>query len=102
MDTSMRDTIIKTYHLETLPKDQQDAMIDKIASLIFQAVLLRVGPSMSNKDQDTLEQMLNDDMNPDELMKFLSRTIPNFETIVIEESLKFKEESDAVMSQLGN
>ena len=101
MDTSMRDMIIKTYHLESLPLEDQNKMIDQIASLIFQSVLLRAGAKMSTKDQDKLEQMLDQNAGPEELLKFLQNAIPDFEQLVAEESAKFKQESDEVMSKIN-
>ncbi len=97
----MRDSIIKTYHLEGMAPEEQNKMIDQIAGMIFQSVLLRVGPNMSESDQDTLEKMLDENAGPEELLGFLNQSVPNFEAVVAEESAKFKQESDDVMSKIN-
>lgn len=98
----MRDTLIKTYHLESLSEEKQNEMIESIGSLIFQGVLLRVAPQMSEDQQNKLEAMLESQATPDELMGFMSAEIPDFEAIVKEEAEGFKSQSEAIMSQIGN
>lgn len=101
MDTSMRDVLIKTYNLGSLPQDQQDTTIEQIGSLIFQAILIRVIPMLSESKQGELEKLLAESATPEGLLAFLNKEIPNFNEIVGEEAENFKKESDAVMSQLA-
>ena len=100
-NTTMRDALIKTYHLESLPEEQQNDMIEKIGGLIFQAVLIRIAPQLTDTQQKELEMILDNDATPDELMGYLDRTVHNFSGIVAEEAENFKKESEAVMSQIG-
>ena len=100
-NTTMRDTIVNTYNLGSLPSDQQDNIVERIGSLIFQAILIRTIPMLSESKQEELEKLLEDNATPDQMLGFLNNEVPNFSEIVGEESDKFKRESDAVMSKLG-
>jgi hypothetical protein len=99
--TSLRATLINTYHLQDLSEDKQNEMIDRIAALIFQAVLIRVLPMMSEEKQGEFEKLMEKDSTPDELMGFLQKQVPSLPEILKEEAENFKKESEAVMSQIG-
>ena len=99
--TQLRETLITTYHLETLSEDKQNEMIDRIAALIFQAVLIRVLPQMSEDKQTEFEQLMEKDTTPDEIMAFLAKEVPELPEILKEEAENFKNESEAIMSKVG-
>lgn len=101
MDTKTRDTLITAYNLQGAPKDQQDALIEKIGGLIFQSVLLRIAPSMNDEQQTKLETLLDNNATPEELIAFLKTIEPRFDDVVAQEAANFKQESDAIMSQIG-
>ena len=101
MDTSMRTAIINAFNLTTLTKEEQNKMIAQIGDLIFQSVLVRVIPDMSNEKQDELQKMLDADATPDAILGYLTREVPNFAEIVTEEAQTFKKESEDVMSKLA-
>ncbi len=101
MDTTLRDMFIKTYNLENATPEEQDALVEKIGGLVFQAVILRVAPGMSEQAQDKLESLLSTNTAPDELLAFMNSEVPNFEAIVAEEAAGLKAERDAIMSQVG-
>lgn len=100
MDT-LKQTIIGMYNLEALPTDKQDEMIQEIGSLIFQNVLMRVVPSMSDAKQSELEKMFETNSTPESLFAFLNQEVSDFQMIVSEEAKHFKEESESIMSQIG-
>lgn len=100
MNTTMRDVLVKTYNLENVPEEQQNQMLEKIGSLIFQAILIRVIPMLSEEKQEELEKILATDATPDDLLIFLAKEIPDFKNIVGEEAENFKKESDAIMRNL--
>lgn len=97
----MRDMLVTIYHLESLPADEQDKMVEQIAGLIFEGVLIRVMPQMSEDQQKQLEALVTSQANPEQLVAFLSKEVPNFETILQEEAEQFHADSEAVMSQVG-
>ena len=99
--TQLRETLIKTYHLENLSEDKQNEMIDRIAALIFQAVLIRVLPQMSESKQNEFEQLMEKDTTPDQIMAFLGKEVPELPEILKEEAENFKNESEAIMSKVG-
>ncbi len=96
----MRETLIKTYHLESASVEKQDEMIEKIGGMIFQGVLLRIAPNMNEAQQNELERLVSTDTTPEELMGFLNKEVPNFQAIVADEAERFRQESEAIMSQV--
>lgn len=92
--------LVKVYHLESLPQDKQDEMIGQIGSLVFQGVMIRVLPTMSEGQQKELEKMMTGNAAPEAVMKYLAKEIPNFEQIVTEEAQNFYNQSQSVMGNL--
>lgn len=100
MDNSLRDMLVKVYHLESLSQDKQDEMIGQIGSLVFQGVMIRVLPMMSESQQKAFEKLATDNASPEVVMSFLAKEIPNFEQIVTEEAQNFYNQSQSVMGNL--
>ena len=69
----------------------------KIGEMIYQSVIVRVLPLMTPAQKDQFEKLLNKDVTPDDLMKFLGEQIPDFETIVREEAERFYREAMEVL-----
>ena len=97
----MRDVLVKTYNLGSLSADKQDVILEQIGSLIFQAILIRVIPMLSDAKQTEFEELLSADATPDSLLSFLNKEVPNFTEIMGEEAANFKKENDAIMSKIG-
>lgn len=97
MNDTLRKQLIATYNLGDLPKDDQDDVLNKISELIYQAVLLRALPLLSDKQQDEFEKLLDNDAEPEELMAFFSKNVPGFEAIVKEEVEKFYKQAMQIL-----
>jgi hypothetical protein len=100
MDNSMREALIKTYNLQSLPVEEQDEMIQQIGGMIFQSVLLRVAPQLNETQQKELEMILDADGTPEQLLGYLNGAVPGFADIIKEEADAFKAQSEALMSQV--
>ncbi len=101
MDQKLRQTIVNAYNLGSLPESEQDDIIERIGSLIFQSILMRVMEDMSEGDQNKFEDLLDADASPEIIVGFLRDNVSNFEEISKEEAEKFQRESMSVMNQIG-
>jgi hypothetical protein len=104
MDTSnqdVRDQLIQAYNLQALSPEDQEAAISKISEIVFQNVLMRVIPTLSEEKQAAFEALLNGNAGPEEILGFLQQEIPDLGTIMQEESANFHKESMDVMSKIG-
>lgn len=101
MDQKLRQTIINAYNLGPLPESEQDDIIERIGSLIFQSILMRVMEDMPESDQTKFEDLLDADASPEIIVGFLRDNVSNFEEISKEEAEKFQRESMSVMNQIG-
>ncbi len=101
MDTKTREMLVTTLGLSAMTQDEQDAIIQQVGQLIFQGVLLRIAPSLSEEAQNTLERLLDTDAAPEELFAFLRKENPDFDKIAAEETANLKAERDAIMRKMN-
>lgn len=90
MNTLSND-IIKEWGLESLSKDKQEEMVERIGKLVYQAILVRSLDILSDKDQTEFDLLLDEDTTtPQDVMAFLHKKIPTFEMLLGEEREKLK------------
>ncbi len=95
----IRESIIELFNIRDLPEDKQEETINRIGGIIFQSVLMRTLPMLSEEDLVNYEKMLENNVAPDELMNFFGEKIPNFLEIVAEESENFRAEAAEAFSK---
>jgi succinate dehydrogenase flavin-adding protein (antitoxin of CptAB toxin-antitoxin module) len=97
----IKDNIVSALNIENLPKAEQEKRLADIGSIIFQNVLMRVLEKMPEKQQDEFEKMLDSNANPEEIFEFLNKNTKDFQKVITEEALKFKDNTENIMSQIG-
>jgi len=97
----IKNNIIQALNIENLPETEREDIILRVGTLIYQNVLMRVLETMPDKDQDAFEKMLDNNAQPEEIFAFLKNHVQNFEKIVEEEAIKFKDKASGIMSQIG-
>jgi len=98
----INEKIIKSLELDKLSEKEQEDTLLRIGGIIYQNVLMRVLDVMEDKDQDEFEKLLDNNGSPEEIFTFLKNKNPNFEQIITEEAMKFKNKASDIMSQIGN
>lgn len=98
---SIQKKITKVLEIDNLPPQELQEMIMRIGTVIYQNVLMRVMETMKEKDQDEFEELLDKNASPEEIFSFLKEKVKNFEEIIEEEALKFKDKSSKIMDQIG-
>lgn len=97
----IQKNIVNALQLENLPPEEQQEIIIRIGTVIYQNVLMRVMEVMTEKDQDEFEKLLDKNANPEDIFAFLKDKIKDFEKIIDEEAIKFRDKSDNIMNQIG-
>ncbi len=88
-----RATMVKEWGLEKLSSEEQDSYIERIGTLIYQAVIVRASEEMSAADQTAFDTFMNEHPEADApvILDFLSGHITTFAAIIAEETAKLKE-----------
>jgi Protein of unknown function (DUF5663) len=91
MNSILSKEIIKEWGLDSLsPKDQEE-MVERIGRILYQAVLVRSLDILSEKEQDEMDELLDDDdTTPQVILAFLESKIPTFQGLLQEEKTNLK------------
>lgn len=100
MDNIKRD-LIDLFELDKLAPEKLNETIEKLSNLIFQSVLVRVLPLLSEEDLKEYEKMIDEDTDGQKLFLFLKEKAPNFENIIKEESELLKTELNQKFKEAG-
>ncbi len=100
----LQKNITKELGLENLPEDKRDEIYLRISKIIYQNIMIRVVDALKEEDRDEFNKLLDEDIKAEEesdkILEFLRSKIENFDNIVAEEIVKFKEKSVDVMKEL--
>lgn len=99
MDPQRKAHILTAFGLADLPQEEQDEMIGKIGSTVFQGVLVRALETMKPKERKELEAKLEEaGGNAEAVLAAMQATIPDFNGLVQEETARLAEESRRILS----
>jgi hypothetical protein len=96
----LEQDISETVGLRVLTPPEQDAYIAQIGETILDAALLRLVVGLSEEQGSALAYYLEDEPPTEVLLTHLFDQYPQFETILIEEIIAFKEETVALFGGL--
>ncbi|MEK7088745.1 MAG: hypothetical protein AAB913_01285 [Patescibacteria group bacterium] len=96
----VRKNIIELFEINNLSEDKQEETISRIGKIIFQSVLMRVLPILTEEELAQYEKLVENNVEPDALLDFFFERIPSFLQIVAAEAENFKKESTEVLSQI--
>ncbi len=94
--------IVHALEIDKLPPEEQQEIIVRVGALIYQNVLMRVMETMPQADQDEFEKILDKNAGPEEIFTFLKNKVPDFEQVIDEEAIKFRDKANSIMDQIGN
>lgn len=83
---TIKEDLIDLFELEKLSPEKSAEMVDRLAKLVFQSVLVRVLPMLSEEDLTQYEKLVDSGQGGDVIFKFLNEKIENLGEIVKEES----------------
>ena len=101
MTNTIQKKIANTLDLGSLPPEEQQEIILRVGTLIYQNVMIRVMETMPAGNQDEFEKLLDQNAPPEKIFSFLSEKVKDFEKIIEEEAAKLKNKTDSIMGQIG-
>ena len=83
---TIKETIVTMFKLDQLPPDKMMEMVERLGKLVFQSVLVRSLPLLSEEELVEYEKIVDEKKGGEVLFAFLKDKIPDFEKIISEES----------------
>jgi hypothetical protein len=98
-NTDLKKNIIISIGLDPaiMTTEEIDQMVEKVGTLIYQRILLRVMDTLLESDATELETMMDRGADGEKVGAYLKSKIPNFDQIQKEETEKFVKESKEAM-----
>lgn len=87
---TIKQTLVDLFELDKMEPAKAEEMVNRLSNLVFQATLMRVLPTLSDKDMDEYEKIIKDPSSGETLFKFLNEKVPNFSDIINEEAEKLR------------
>jgi hypothetical protein len=88
-DTKTHAALIKALGIEELPTEEQEAVLERSAALVYQAVVTRALEEMDEPTLDAFEKLVEKNPTPEMLLEFFQEKLPDFEIIIAEEAKNF-------------
>jgi len=99
MDSIKKD-LFDIFQIDKMPAEKGMEVLDRLAKLVFQGVLVRVLPLLSEQDLSEYEKIVSSpESGGDVLYNFLNEKVPEFNRIVEEEAEILKNELANKMEQ---
>lgn len=86
-----KQTLFEIFEIDKMDPEKGEELLNKISKIIFQSVLVRTLPMLTEEKQKEYDQILESD-NGENLFIFLRDNIENFEEIIREEGESLKKE----------
>ncbi|MEI7765542.1 MAG: DUF5663 domain-containing protein [bacterium] len=100
--STIKENLFDLFQLDKMPPEKGLEMLDRLAKLVFQAVLVRVLPMLSEEEMTEYERIVDSkEEGGDALFIFLSKVVPEFDKIVAEESEILRMELSGELKEAG-
>lgn len=99
--STIKEDLIDLFELDKLSPEKSVEMVDRLSKLVFQSVLVKVLPMLSEKDFDEYERIVESKQGGEVLFGFLNEKVPNLGEIIKEESEALKAELAGEFKQVG-
>lgn len=90
--TQLRDELIKAFHLEQIPEDKRDELLEKMGEALLKRVFLATMEKIGDEGVAEYEMLLEKQATPEEVDAFFEKKIPGYDVFVREVATEFKEE----------
>jgi len=95
----LKKRIFEDLELEGISETEKEEMLEKIGKIIFEMALIRILDEMEDETAREFEKFIEQNQNPEEILRFLREKVPNFEEILQEEAMKFKSETFDILKE---
>jgi len=83
--------LIEVLEKSGLAQDEKKKLVQSINSMASDKILLTITKSLDDESAKELEQKLNQDTAPEEIMSFLKEKLPNLKEIIQQEMDQVKQ-----------
>ena len=98
MNTIKKD-LFDLFQIDKMPPEKGEEMLNRLANLVFQAVLVRALPLLSEEDLAKYEEIVNGSEGGDVLFNFLTEKVPEFNKIITEEVGALRRETEVKIGE---
>lgn len=84
--STIKENLVDLFQLDKMPPEKAIEMIERLSKLVFQAVLVRALPMLSEEELTQYEKIIEGKEEGNVLFKFLSEKVPNFQELIKEEA----------------
>jgi len=97
---NIKKDLFDLFKLDKMSPEKAEETLGRLANLVFQSVLVRSLPLLSEKDLVMYEKMVESE-EADVLFNFLGEKVPDFENIIKEEAENLRDEMAKDMTEAG-
>jgi hypothetical protein len=98
---TIKKTIEDLFELDKMSPEKSAEMANRMGKLIFQAVLVRVLPLLSEQDLTEYEKIVDSQEGGEAIFKFLGEKVSDFEKIIMEEAETLRAELAGEFKETG-
>ncbi len=100
MDAStFKTNIIQSFHLESVPAEEQSTYVDQLGELVLQGVLIKSLSALDAQHASELEQMVDMGREPFDILDRLQSLIPGFDDLVRDEITAIQKDIETTTGQ---
>jgi hypothetical protein len=88
----LREELIKAFHLEQIPEDKRDELLEKMGEALLKRVFLATMDKIGEEGIKEYEALLDREAKQDEIEAFFESKIPGYDVFVRDVATQFKEE----------
>lgn len=88
----LQQTILDELGLSDLPEDKKNELLTKMTEVILKRIFVETMDKLSEADQQQYEQMIEQNVSPEELEGFLREKISDYDTMIQRIVEGFKED----------
>jgi hypothetical protein len=88
----LREELIKAFHLEQIPEDKRDELLEKMGEALLKRVFLATMDKIGEEGIKEYEALLDREAKQDEIEAFFESKIPGYDVFVRDVATLFKEE----------
>jgi hypothetical protein len=102
MHTKIRDSVVDILGIKDLPVEHQEEVYSKLGTIVYTEAISKALDFLSEEDQSKLDEIIEKNPDPENIITFLAERVPELDSIVQNEAEKLKAEVATIMNQIGN
>ena len=93
----LEENLNELFGFEAMSEEEKSALLDDVGSTVLESALLRFSVEHSGNPMDKLEELIEKNEDSEDVFEHVLEKVPEFEKILKEEIIAFKEEAKAVL-----